>query len=105
MRKLPSVKELARLTKRGRYAVGHGAYLQISEWGTRAWVFRYIREGRAHHIGIGSATYVTLAEARERAFEYRRLLAAGGGPLDQERHRGAHRRRDTTGSHAVRQVT
>jgi integrase len=85
MRKSPTAKELAKLTKPGRYAVGHGAYLQISEWGTRAWVFRYIRKGRARHVGMGSATYVTLAEAREKAFEYRRLLAAGGDPLEQKR--------------------
>ena len=85
MRKFPSAKELAKLTDPGRHAVGHGAYLQISEWGTRAWVFRYIRQGRARHVGMGSAIYVTLAEAREKAFEYRRLLAAGGDPLDQKR--------------------
>jgi hypothetical protein len=32
MRKYPSAKDLAKITKPGRYAVGHGAYLQISEW-------------------------------------------------------------------------
>ena len=85
MRKFPSAKELAKLTDPGRYAVGHGAYLQISEWHTRSWVFRYIRQGRARHVGMGSAIYVTLAEAREKAFEYRRLLAAGVDPLDQKR--------------------
>jgi integrase len=94
MKHLPTAKELAKLTKPGRHAVGHGAYLQISEWGTRAWVFRYIRQGRARHVGMGSATYVTLAEARERAFEYRRLLAAGGDPLEQKR--GATRERQLT---------
>jgi integrase len=85
MKRPPTAKDLAKLTEPGRYAVGHGAYLQISEWGTRAWVFRYIRKGRARHVGMGSATYVTLAEAREKAFEYRRLLAAGGDPLEQKR--------------------
>jgi integrase len=74
-----------KLTKPGRYAVGHGAYLQISEWGTKAWVFRYIRNGKARHVGMGSAKYVKLAEAREQAFEYRRLLARGGDPLEQKR--------------------
>jgi Arm DNA-binding domain len=77
-----SAAAVGRLKKRGRYAVGHGAYLQISEWGTRSWLFRYIRNGKARHVGMGSATYVTLAEAREKAFEYRRLLASGGDPLE-----------------------
>jgi integrase len=94
MRKLPSAKDVARLTKPGRYAVGHGAYLQISEWGTRAWIFRYIRQGRARHVGMGSATYVTLQEARERAFEYRRLLAAGGDPLEQKRGKQLEEKRE-----------
>jgi integrase len=84
VKRYPGIKELARLTKRGRYAVGHGAFLQISEWDTRSWVFRYVRGGKAHHIGMGSAEYVTLAEARQRAYEYRRLLAAGGDPLQQK---------------------
>jgi integrase len=84
VKRYPGIKQLARLTKRGRYAVGHGAFLQISEWDTRSWVFRYVRGGKAHHIGMGSAEYVTLAEARQRAYEYRRLLAAGGDPLQQK---------------------
>jgi integrase len=91
MRRLLSAKDVAKLSEPGRYAVGHGAYLQIAnnENRTRAWVFRYIRQGRARHLGMGSCDYVTLAEAREHAFEYRRLLAAGGDPLEQKR--GAQR--------------
>ena len=85
MKRYPGIKELAKLTKRGRVAVGHGAFLQISEFGTRSWVFRYVVNGKAHHVGLGSCTYVTLAEARQKAFEYRRLLAAGGDPLEQKR--------------------
>jgi hypothetical protein len=85
MKRYPGIKELAKLTKRGRTAVGHGAFLQISERGTRAWIFRYVSGGKAHHIGLGSCTYVTLAEARQKAFEYRRLLAAGVDPLQHKR--------------------
>jgi hypothetical protein len=50
-----SAVAVAKLTKPGRYAVGNGAYLQISQWGTKAWVFRYTRDGRARHLGLGSA--------------------------------------------------
>jgi integrase len=94
MRKFLSAKDLAKLSKPGRYAVGHGCYLQISEWGTRAWIFRYIRQGRARHVGMGSATYVTLQEARERAFEYRRMLAAGVDPLEQKRGKQVEQKRE-----------
>jgi len=85
MKRFPTIKELEKRTKRGRVAVGHGAYLQVSEFGTRSWVFRYVRDGKARHAGMGSAKYVSLAEARQRAYEYRRLLAAGGDPLEQKR--------------------
>src|SRR6516162_10096914 len=85
MKRLLSARALAALTEPGRYAVGHGAYLQISQWQTRSWIFRYVRDGKARHVGMGSCDYVTLSEARQRAFEYRRLLAAGGDPLEQKR--------------------
>jgi hypothetical protein len=82
MKRLPSAVAVARLTKPGRYAVGHGAYLQVSEWKTRAWIFRYTRNGRAKHLGLGSCDYVSLAKAREKAIECRRLLADGIDPLE-----------------------
>jgi integrase len=86
MRKFPTAKELGKYNKRGRYAVGHGCYLQVSEWGTRAWVFRYRRDGKAHHVGLGSAEYITLAEAREKAFALRRQMALEGtDPLEAKR--------------------
>jgi Arm domain-containing DNA-binding protein/integrase-like protein len=83
--RIPGVKELAKLTRPGRYAVGHGAFLQISQWKTRAWVFRYVRNGKPHHLGLGSCTYVSLAQARQRSYELRCLLAAGGDPLEEKR--------------------
>jgi integrase len=84
--KFRSVKELAKLTKPGRYAVGHGAYLQISQWGTRAWVMRYRRDGKAHHVGLGSCEYITLAEARDKAHQMRRgLILDGIDPLEAKR--------------------
>jgi integrase len=85
MKRLPSAPTVAKLREPGRYAVGHGAYLQVSEWGTKAWIFRYVRNGKARHVGMGSAIYVTLSEARERAFEYRRMLVAGIDPLEAKR--------------------
>ena len=104
MQRYPGVKELAKLTKRGRVAVGHGAFLQISEFGTRSWVFRYVVNGRAHHVGLGSCTYVTLAEARQKAFEYRRLLAAGGDPLQAQRAAKGERLLASTPARTFQQV-
>jgi integrase len=85
MRRLLNSKEVARLVEPGRYAVGHGLYLQVSQRRTRAWVFRYRRGGKAHHIGLGSCTYIPLAEARDRAFDLRRDLIRGIDPLTAKR--------------------
>jgi integrase len=104
VKRYPGIKELAKLTQRGRYAVGHGAYLQISEWGTRSWVFRYVVGGNPHNVGMGDAEYVTLAEARQQAFEYRRLLAAGGDPLEAKRQARRERQRANMPAKTFRQV-
>ena len=86
MKRLLSARAVAALTAPGRYAVGHGAYLQISTpWRTKSWIFRYVRNGTAHYVGMGSCDYVTLAQARERAVEYRRMLARGEDPLEAKR--------------------
>jgi integrase len=85
MRNYPSSKDLAKLTKRGRYAVGNNVYLQISEWGTRSWLLRYRVDGRATHMGLGAFDLLTLAEARERGHQARRQLLDGVDPLRAKR--------------------
>ena len=86
MKRLLSARGVAALTEPGRYAIGHGAYLQISTpWRTKSWIFRYVRNGKARHVGMGSCDYVTLSEARERAIEYRRMLARGEDPFEAKR--------------------
>src|SRR5215211_675239 len=76
-----SALQVAKLTKTGRYAVGDGAYLQIATGGTRAWIFRFQRDGKAHHMGLGPVSLVTLAEAREKAHAARKALLDGADPL------------------------
>jgi integrase len=84
--------QVAKLNKSGRYAVGEGAYLQISQWGTKAWIFRYQRDGRQRHMGLGPASLITLAEARDKAREARRALLDGADPLTAKRERRAQAR-------------
>src|SRR4051812_24105946 len=85
----PTAVAVAKLTKPGRYAVGDGAYLQIAAGGTKAWVFRYQRDGRARHMGLGPVSLITLAEAREKAREARRVLLDGADPLASKSERRA----------------
>ena len=86
MRKYRSAKDLAKLTKRGRYAAGPNLYLQISEWGTRSWIFRYRIGGRHRHMGLGPLELLPLNEARNRADELRRQLKIDGvDPIEAKR--------------------
>ncbi len=86
---------LSKLAKPGRYAVGDGAYLQIASGGTRAWVFRYQRDGKARHMGLGPYSLVTLGEAREKARAARRALLDGLDPLESKAARRVQARLET----------
>jgi integrase len=67
----------------GLIADGGGLYLQVSTGGTKAWLFRYMRSGRARKMGLGPVHTVTLAAARESATEARRAILAGLDPIDE----------------------
>jgi integrase len=79
---------LSRASKRGYLSDGGGLYLQISASGARSWVFRYRDAGRLRELGLGAAHTFTLAEARKRATEQRKLRADGVDPIE---HRHAQR--------------
>lgn len=68
--------------KPGRYGDGGGLWLQVSKWGTKAWLFRYMLNGRARHMGLGSLDTFSLKEARERARQCRQLVADGIDPIE-----------------------
>src|ERR1019366_3696524 len=68
----------------GRHADGGNLYLTISRTAdglSKRWTFLYALNGKQREAGFGSATTVTLAEARERAANYRSKLSAGVDPL------------------------
>ena len=69
--------------RRGRHSDGDGLVLQISKWGTKSWIFRYERDGRERHMGLGSLSTVSLAMARDAAQKCRQLLLEGRDPIDQ----------------------
>jgi hypothetical protein len=91
VRKPISAASVAKLKKLGHYAVGDACYLQIAAGGTRSWVLRYTLNGRARYMGLGSANLVSLAEARAKARDARRLLLDKIDPI--ETRRAQHRER------------
>jgi len=76
----------AATTKPGRYGDGGGLYLVVSLSGARKWVFRFSFAGKVTEAGLGSAAVVSLAAARDKARDARKLLDAGKNPIDAKRH-------------------
>ena len=85
MRKYLTSAKIAALQRPGRYAVGDGAYFQISKWHTRSWIFRYERLGRAHNMGLGPYPLISVAGARAKARNAKRMLLDGIDPLHAKR--------------------
>ncbi len=79
------------VTEPNWYADGGNLYLQVRSgddgqvW--KSWVFRYKLWGRERPMGLGSATDVSLKEARKLASEQRRVLRAGLDPIEERRRR------------------
>ncbi len=66
-----------------RYGDGNGLYLLVKpgpRGGGKSWVQRLAVHGVRRDIGLGGADLVTLAEARQKAWENRRVARAGGDP-------------------------
>ncbi len=98
--KLTALK-VAREKRPGLYGDGGGLYLQITARGSKSWIFRFwaaerdpatgeiVRDsttkkvkGRAREMGLGSCITVSLAEARERALECRKLREKEIDPIE-----------------------
>ncbi|CAH36594.1 tyrosine-type recombinase/integrase [Burkholderia pseudomallei] len=61
---------------------GGGLYLQVSPSLTKSWIFRFKLHGRSREMGLGPYTALSLAEARKRAEDCRRLLLDGVDPIE-----------------------
>jgi integrase len=80
-----SARTAATLSKPGRHSDGGNLFLVVDESGARRWVFLFKLNKRQREVGLGPFHIVSLAEAREKAAEYRRLLYKGIDPLDRKR--------------------
>ena len=76
------VKNVAHSGKKGadKYFDEHGLILRVRPSGSKHWIWRGTVRGRRRDLGIGTFPYVSLREAREKAFEYRKLARAGDDP-------------------------
>ena len=71
------------------HADGNGLYLRVGPTGSKSWILRYRHGGSRHDIGLGAYPLFSLADARQRANEKRRLLADKVDPLGEKRAQAA----------------
>ena len=67
-------------TKPIRISDEKGLYLEVSPSGGRLWRLKYRFEGQEKRLSFGTYPEVSLADARERREEARRILANGADP-------------------------
>ena len=71
--------------KAGKYSDGGNLYLIVSRSGSKKWVLRFTWRGKPKEMGLGGAHTVSLAEAREKAFEARRRISRGINPISERK--------------------
>jgi hypothetical protein len=81
-----TVLKVKALSEPGMYGDGKGLYLCVGPGNAKSWVLRTTVFGKRREFGLGSASLITLAEAREEAQRLRKIARGGGNP-DTERKR------------------
>jgi integrase len=88
--------DVSRASKPGYYGDGGNLYLLVGPTGAKSWVFRYRvpaptpdkpKHSRLREMGLGPTHALSLAEARERAREWRRERLDGIDPIEVRRGR------------------
>lgn len=85
--------------KPGTYVDGKGLLLRVRSDSAASWILRVQFNGRRRDIGLGSTDVLTLAEARERAAQLRKVALLGGDPVAE---RDKAKARAVTFAEAVR---
>lgn len=91
-----SARSVAVLAKPGRHSDGEGLYLVVDPSGAKRWAFIFRWGGKLKEMGLGGLSAVSLADARDRAGEARRLLASGSNPIEARRAADAARQSGTS---------
>jgi Arm DNA-binding domain len=73
----------------GFYADGGSLYLRVDGAGAKRWILRTTIQGKRRDMGLGSLTFISLAEARQRARTDRAMARAGEDPIALRRKQRA----------------
>lgn len=66
----------------GRYGDGGGLWLEVSKTGKKRWLYRFTIKGKVSEVALQANS---LAEARDKAAEARKLAKAGKSPVEARR--------------------
>ncbi|MDE0279763.1 MAG: integrase arm-type DNA-binding domain-containing protein [Gammaproteobacteria bacterium] len=77
--------QLDKLTKRGRYRVSDGLYLEVTRTGSKQWTQRITIDGKRCDLGLGGYPAVTMSEAKDKAARNRLSIQDGDDPLAARR--------------------
>jgi len=78
-----SVKRVEAIHDPGMYCDGNGLYLCVSGSFGKSWICRTVVHGKRRDFGLGSASLVTLKEARGAAYHIRKAARQGENPRSQ----------------------
>ena len=76
-----SARRVETLKEPGFYGDGDGLYLSVKSSGAKSWILRVVVFGKRRDLGVGPADLVILAEARDKAREWRKIAREGGDPF------------------------
>ena len=80
-----SIEKAKPRAKPFKLADGNGLHILINPNGSKLWRFRYRHNGTQKMIGFGSFPEVSLAQAREKRDEARKVVAAGEDPSQKRK--------------------
>lgn len=85
--KMLTAAQVRTATAPGKYhdGGGLGLYLRVERNGAQFWIQRVTIQGKRCELGLGSPPNTSLAEARDRATENKRMSRIGGDPLAEKR--------------------
>ena len=76
-----SARKIETLKAPGMYSDGGTLFVRVAPGGSKQWVQRLTVKGRRRDIGLGGYPLVSMADAREAAFNNRKLARAGDDPI------------------------
>jgi integrase len=73
---------VSKVKKPGYFGDGGGLWLQVSNSGSKSWIFRFTINRKQREMGLGAVHTVSLSEARIKSRNLRLLLQEGIDPID-----------------------